>query len=143
VLSGYTGDPTVTLRMPPTLVVADKIAATRFPTHLEFGLLGFDNTLSAGQMLFRFFDSAGLQITAAMPADFTAAFKSFFATAGGSAFNLTVRFPLSGDGTSIVAMEAELSNSAGTLKTARLALKATSEAALPTVPSGSHPEYRR
>jgi hypothetical protein len=123
VLGGYTGDPAVILRMAPAVVVADKIVATRFPDRIELAMTGIDNTFTTGSMLFRFYDGSGQQITAAIPANFTSNFKTFFTSInGGSAFKLTVQFPLSGDGSSIAGMEAELSNSAGTLRTGRLGL---------------------
>jgi hypothetical protein len=109
--------------MAPAVVVADKIVATRFPDRIELAMTGIDNTFTTGSMLFRFYDGSGQQITAAIPANFTSNFKTFFTSInGGSAFKLTVQFPLSGDGSSIAGMEAELSNSAGTLRTGRLGL---------------------
>jgi hypothetical protein len=56
-----------------------------------------------------------------MPADFTGAFRAFYARApGGGTFKLTVRFPVSGNSFGVAGVEAELSNSAGTIRTSRL-----------------------
>jgi hypothetical protein len=71
-------------------------------------------------MLFRFYDASGQQITAAIPADFTAQFRDYFAKAAGSAFKAGVKFDVKGDASGIAAMEAEISSSAGTYKTGRL-----------------------
>jgi hypothetical protein len=61
-------------------------------------------------------------MTAPLPADFTSAFRTFFATSpgGGGAFKLTVRFPVTGNSAGVASVEAQMSNSAGTAFTGRL-----------------------
>ena len=119
--SGFTSDPEATVILPPAPIAIDKVLPTRFADRIELVLTGFDNTFSMGSMVFRFFDSAGQPIAAAIPTDFTSAFRSFYASApGGSAFKITIAFPVSGSSATIAGIEAELSNSAGTVRTARL-----------------------
>lgn len=110
-----------TVILAPWTIALDRVLPARFPDRVELVLTGFDNTFSVGAMSFRFFDQGGQAITGLMPADFTAAFRAFYAGApGGSAFRLTIRFPVSGNAAGIAGMEAELTNSAGTSRTGRL-----------------------
>ncbi len=120
VASGFASDPETTVILSPTPIALDKVLPSRFPDRIELVLTGFDNTFSIGSMLFRFFDSAGQQL-AAIPADFTAALRAFYAgSPGGSAFKITIKFPVAGSSATVAGIEADLSNSAGTVRTARL-----------------------
>ncbi len=122
IASGFASDPEATVILAPTPIVIDKALPTRFADRVEIVFTGFDNTFSAGSMLFRFFDSSGQPITAAIPTDFTAAFRDFYTRIpGGSTFQFAVKFPVSGNSYAITGIEAELSNSAGTVRTSRLA----------------------
>ncbi len=118
---GFTADPTITMTIPAAQVTLDKANATKAPNRLDVTLTGFDNTYSVGAMMFRFYDGAGQLIGSAIPADFSAAFRAFFTnTPGGSVFRMTVTFPVNNN-SSVAGVEAELSNAAGTMRTARLA----------------------
>lgn len=118
---GAAADAESTVILAPVPVVLDKALPARFADRVELVLTGFDNTFSAGSMSFRFFDAGGQPVTSLMPADFVAAFRAFYAGApGGSAFKVTVRFPVSGNAAGIAGVEAELTNSAGTTRTGRL-----------------------
>jgi hypothetical protein len=84
-------------------------------------LTGFDNTRSAGALVYTFYDTAGNTVApGAMRADATAGFAAYFAqpTAGG-AFLLDALFPVTGDASKVAAFEVQVTNSAGTAKTAR------------------------
>ncbi len=118
---GISGN-TFVLTIPPSTIAVDKTIATRFLDRIELVLTGFDNTFSAGSMLFRFYDANGQQITAAIPADFTLNFRKFYVdTPGGSTFKVTLKFPLSnGDVTKLASMDAEFANTAGTVRTSKL-----------------------
>lgn len=110
-----------TVILAPVPVALDKVLPARFSDRVELVLVGFDNTFSAGSMSFRFFDAGGQALTAVMPVDFTAAFRAFYASSpGGSAFKVTVRFPVSGNAAGVAAVEAEITNSAGASRTGRL-----------------------
>lgn len=119
--SGFQSDPTVTLTVPPAMPVFDKTIATRFADRAELVLTGFDNTFSAGSMVFRFYDSMGQLIGSAITANFTEDFRKFYTDhPGGSTFMVTLRFPLSGDVSKIAGMEGDFTNTAGTTRTNRL-----------------------
>lgn len=119
IASGISADAEATVILSPAQVVIDKTIATRFPDRVEVALTGFDNTFSTGGMSFRFFDGGGQPI-GATTADFTAEFRDFYARApGGSTFRLTVRFPITGNSYAIGGVEADLTNSAGTVRTER------------------------
>lgn len=117
---GFAGDATLSVPVAAVPVTIDRALAAKFPERLDVTLTGFDNTYSMGAMTFRFYDSSGNQIGAAVPADFSAAFRSFFTSgSGGSTFRVTVTFPAKNNG-SIVAVEADLTNTAGTARVGRL-----------------------
>jgi hypothetical protein len=120
-LSGVTtdGDPTTVLTIPAALLSLDTSTATKRTGDLDIQLIGFDNTYAAGAMVFTFFDSSGNALQpAAILADFTQPFRTFFVnTKGGSAFQVRVSFPVTGDTSGIASVEMKLSNGAGTSTT--------------------------
>ncbi|MEO8099427.1 MAG: choice-of-anchor D domain-containing protein [Acidobacteriota bacterium] len=118
--AGFTSDPTVTMTIAPTPIAIDAVSVTRVTDHMTVVVAGFDNTFSAGAMTFSFFDGAGKLYGAAIPADFTAAFQTFFTSSGASVFRTVITFPASGDLSAITGFEAELRNSAGTVRTQRV-----------------------
>ncbi len=77
-------------------------------------MTGFDNTYSAGAMTFTFFDTSGHALPpGAIHADFTQDFRTFFTKAqAGSAFQVRVSFPVTGDTTGIGSVDVQLTNSA-------------------------------
>jgi hypothetical protein len=70
-------------------------------------------------MVFTFFDTSGQMLQpGAILADFTQAFRTFFTkTQAGSAFQVRVSFPVTGDTSGIAGVEMKLSNNAGTTTT--------------------------
>ncbi|MEO5925315.1 MAG: choice-of-anchor D domain-containing protein [Bryobacteraceae bacterium] len=122
IASGFASEPEATMILAPIPIVIDKALPTRFADRVEVVFIGFDNTFSVGPMVFRFFDSAGQLVTAGIPVDFTTAFRDFYTrTPGGSTFQFAVKFPVSGNSFAIASVEVDLSNSAGTVRTSRLA----------------------
>jgi hypothetical protein len=113
------GDPTTLLTIPPALLSLDTTTATRRSGNLDIQVIGFDNTYAAGAMVFTFFDPSGQALQpGAILADFTQAFRAFFTkTQAGSAFQVRVSFPVTGDTSGIAGVEMKLSNSAGTTMT--------------------------
>ena len=113
------GDPTTTLTIPAALLSFDTTTATRRSGNLDIQLIGFDNTYAAGAMVFTFFDTSGQTLQpGAILADFTQAFRTFFTTTkAGSAFQVRVSFPVTGDTSGIAGVDMKLSNSAGTTTT--------------------------
>jgi len=118
------GDPTTTLTIPAALLSFDTTTATRRAGNLDIQVTGFDNTYAAGAMVFTFFDTSSQTLQpGAILADFTQAFRAFFTTTkAGSAFQVRVSFPVTGDISGIAGVEMKLSNGAGTT-TAHLTFK--------------------
>jgi hypothetical protein len=113
------GDPTTVLTIPASLLSLDTTTATRRTGNLDIQAIGFDNTYSVGAMVFTFLDTSGQAVPpGAILADFTQAFRAFFSkTQTGSAFQVRVSFPVTGDTSGIAAVEMKLSNGAGTTTT--------------------------
>ena len=109
-----------TFTITPALIHVASAQAARQSPNLVITVNGFDNTYSAGQMSFIFFDTKGVQInSAAMPVDATADFHQYFFTndqTGGS-FGLQASFPVKGDVTQVGSVAVTLSNSAGQTST--------------------------
>ncbi|MEP6963513.1 MAG: hypothetical protein ABI995_15640, partial [Acidobacteriota bacterium] len=113
-------DPNVTIAIPPASIAIDQVTAARITDQITVTLAGFDNTFTAGSMSFSFFDRNGQLYGSNIPADFTAAFRTFFTSTGASVFRTVLTFPASGDLASITGVEAELKNSAGTTRSSRI-----------------------
>jgi hypothetical protein len=116
-VSGITtdGDPTTLLTIPASAISLDTVTATRRAGNLDIAVIGFDNTYSAGNMTFTFLDTAGQALTpGAIRANFTADFRAFFTkTQAGSAFQVQISFPVTGDTSGIGSVDLQLTNSAG------------------------------
>ena len=116
-LSGITtdGDPTTLLTIPASSLSIDTATATRRAGNLDIALIGFDNTYSAGAMTFTFLDASGAALPpGAIHADFTPDFRAFFAkTQAGSAFQVRISFPVTGDTSGIGSVDVQLTNAAG------------------------------
>ena len=116
-LSGVStaGDATTLLTVPASAISIDTASATRRTGDLDIQVTGFDNTYSAGVMTFTFSDISGQALAAgAIPANFTQDFRTFFTkTQAGSAFQVRVSFPVTGDTSGIGTVDVQLSNSAG------------------------------
>jgi ASPM-SPD-2-Hydin domain-containing protein len=116
-LSGIpiSGDPTTLLTIPATAISIDSAIATRRTGDLDIQVTGFDNTYSAGAMTFTFSDLSGQALPpGAIHADFTPDFRTFFTKAqAGSAFQVRVSFPVTGDTSGIGSVDVQLTNTAG------------------------------
>jgi hypothetical protein len=109
------GDPTTLLTIPASSISLDTATATKRTGDLDIQVIGFDNTYSAGAMSFTFFDTFGQALPpGAIRADFTQDFRAFFTkTQAGSAFQVRVSFPVTGDASGIGSVDLQLTNSAG------------------------------
>jgi hypothetical protein len=105
----------------PTAVVISAATAARGAGGVTLQLTGFDNTRTAGQLAFTFYDRGGNVIAPGrMPA--TADFATYFQSSGiGGVFLLNAVFPVNGDSSQIGAFDVELTNSAGLTKVPRTA----------------------
>jgi hypothetical protein len=107
--------PAVTIQ--PAKVQIETSTAVRSSPNLILTITGYDNTYSAGQLSFTFYDVNGTNITPnAIQVDATSAFQQYFfssSNTAGGAFSLQVTFPVTGDVTQIGSVTANITNSAG------------------------------
>ena len=120
-LGGATDRQTVTIPAAPVGITATQ--AVRSPGSIEVRVTGFDNTRTVGALTFTFYDAAGSPVApGAIRADATADFARYFQTSDlGGVFLLRALFPVTGDASGINTFEVQLTNSAGTARTARTA----------------------
>ena len=90
---------------------------------LDVSLIGFDNTYSASQLAFTFYNSAGQALQpGAMRVDATSSFRNYFSsTSTGGAFAMLAGFPVIGDTNQISAVDVEITNSAGVVTVQHIA----------------------
>ncbi len=76
---------------------------------------GFDNTYSASQLAFTFYNTTGQVVPpGAINVNATSDFQQYFAaTQQGGMFALLATFPVTGDTTQIVAVDIQVTNSVG------------------------------
>ena len=105
----------------PAPVVIDSLKVTRANGNLEVSLTGFDNTRSASQVAFSFFDPAGQLVAPGRIAlDAAAEFQNFYESSKlGGTFTLRAAFPVTGDASAIAAVEVEITNSVGVTRSER------------------------
>jgi hypothetical protein len=118
---GFAADPTAVFNIPPAAIAIDSTSGVRGIDRLDVRVTGFDNTYTTGAMAFTFYDVSGRRIGGTIRADFTDAFRAFYASApAGSAFQFAVTFPVSGNPAAIGSVDLELSNAAGSVRVDRL-----------------------
>jgi len=104
-----------TLAIAPSPITLDSFTAVRQYGALNVAFSGFDNTYSASQLAFTFYDLKGLALPqGAIDVDAATAFRQYFDTtqAGGS-FALLATFPVTGVTSQIGFVSAQITNSAG------------------------------
>ncbi|MBL8217032.1 MAG: hypothetical protein JNK87_40305 [Bryobacterales bacterium] len=103
-------------------VTVDSVSARRGLDLLEVTLLGFDNTRSASEVTFTFYDDAGNAVPpGALKAEIGDAMRRYFqGTATGGSFKLTASFRATASTTPIRSAEVEFRNSAGTQRSQRI-----------------------
>jgi Abnormal spindle-like microcephaly-assoc'd, ASPM-SPD-2-Hydin len=108
----------------PAAVGYTNAQGTISPSSVQVQVTGFDNTRSAGQLSFTFYDDNGNMIApGAITANAGSAFAQYFATSAGGNFELTAVFPVTGDTTVITYFQASITNSEGTSATARTSIQ--------------------
>ncbi len=112
----------ITFAIAPALVGFDSATGTRRVNDLDVSLIGFDNTHSASQLAFTFYDRSGkILLPGVLRVDVTPDFRRYFdASTTGGAFLLRATFPVTGDATQVGGVDAEITNSAGVAKTQRI-----------------------
>ena len=105
------------------IVIDGTIANRPNLAQLTIQLTGFDNSKSASQLGFTFYDTAGVTVPPGrITLDVSKSFSNFFAqsTAGGL-FSLLAQFPVSGSTAKIATADVDLTNSVGTTTRSKLA----------------------
>ena len=94
----------------------------RSAASIELRVNGFDNTRTAGVVVYTFYDASGVPLPP-IAVDNTADFAAFFAASdAGGAFALRAVFPVTGDASKIAEFQVEMKNSAGSASTGRVKL---------------------
>ncbi len=118
-LGGSTDRKSVPIAAEPIWI--SSTASARNPGTIELGVSGFDNTRTAGAIVYTFYDTSGAPLPPIV-VDNTAEFASFFAASEGGTFQLHAVFPVTGDASKIAAFQVEMKNAAGTASTGRVKL---------------------
>jgi hypothetical protein len=112
------------LSIAPAQVYLDTASGTLEAGSVVVGLIGYDNTYSASQLQFTFYDTNGIALpNGLITANVTQDFQSYFqtTTAGGS-FQLRASFLISGDSAVLGSVVVSITNSVGVTTTQRLTL---------------------
>ena len=113
---------TLSLIIPAAAVGLDSVRATRTGTGVDVSISGFDNTRTASQIAFTFFDASSAPVGAgAIRVDAGGDFRRYFeSTAAGGAFQVRASFPIAGNASQVSAVEVEVTNSAGVARSERI-----------------------
>lgn len=108
-----------TLTIAPGRIGFDSTTAVRRVNDLDVSLIGFDNTYTASQLQFTFYDLKGAVLKpGAITVDASTYFKLYFsASPVGGMFAMLASFPVIGDVTQVGSVVVEATNSAGTTTT--------------------------
>jgi hypothetical protein len=100
----------------------DTVRASRGAGGVELYIAAFDNTRSAAQLSFTFFDQSGGAVQpGAIRLDARDEFQRYFQSSeAGGVFSLRAIFPVTGDQSRIAGVEIEITNSAGTARSGRI-----------------------
>jgi hypothetical protein len=112
--------------IPPSTTQLASATATRQAPYLTVDLTAFDNTYSAGKLLFNFYDTNGNGIApGGITLDESQDFHQYFfgSNAAGGAFALQAKFPVTGDLTTVGSVDVTIQNAQGQSKTRHLAFQ--------------------
>jgi hypothetical protein len=114
-----------TLAIPPSPIILDSATAVRELGALDVAFSGFDNTYSASQLAFTFYDLKGNAMPqGAINVDAGGKFQQYFSTTQvGGMFALLANFLVTGDTTQIGFVTAQITNSAGTTTTQQITIE--------------------
>lgn len=112
----------VSLTIAPAAVSLDTAHAVRRVGSLDVSLIGLDNTYSASQLAFTFYDQNGTTVQpGVIRVDVTSDFRLYFASSQvGGQFALLATFPVSGDVNQVAGFDVQITNSAGAAKTQKI-----------------------
>jgi hypothetical protein len=104
------------LIIPPAPINVDSATAVSLLGSINVAFGGFDNTYSASQIAFTFYDTTGKPLPqGAIDVDATVAFQQYFSsTQAGGTFQVLAQFPVSGNEAEIGWVAAQVTNSLGT-----------------------------
>ena len=106
----------------PASVILDAAGAVRRVGNLDVSVTGLDNTYTASQLAFTFYDKNGATIQpGVIRVDATSDFRLYFAaTQVGGQFALLATFPVAGDVSVVTGFDVQITNTAGATKTQRI-----------------------
>jgi hypothetical protein len=106
---------TQSFAIPSATAQLTSVQATRESPNLLVNISGYDNTYSAGQLSFTFYDTTGKVIGTPISYNASSGFKQLFFTSNtdGGLFSLQASFPVSGDVTQVGSVTVGLTNSLG------------------------------
>jgi hypothetical protein len=110
------------LTITPAAINFDSATGVRRAANLDVSLTGFDNTYSASQLSFTFYDKKGATMQpGVIRVDASSDFRLYFAASQvGGAFALLATFPVSGDATQVGSVDVQIVNSVGVAKAQRI-----------------------
>jgi hypothetical protein len=130
---GSNAPQTTVVTIPAALVAIDAAVATRnvacdpglaycTTTNVQLQVNGWDNTRSASQVVFTFYNSSGAQIAPGpITVAATAPFQQYFAASDmAGVFGVTAFFPVTGDSDEVVAAVVQIANSVGTVESMQI-----------------------
>jgi hypothetical protein len=112
----------VTLVIAPTPVILDSTSSVRRFGEVDVSLNGFDNTYSASQLAFTFYNTTGGLLSGAISVDATSSFHQYFfgSTTTVGAFGLLARFLVTGNTAQVGAVDVQITNTAGVTTARRI-----------------------
>jgi hypothetical protein len=116
---GATTAAQASLTIAPAAVNFDSATSVRRFGEVDVSVTGFDNTYTASQLAFTFFDKTGATMQpGVIRVDAASDFRLYFgSTQTGGAFGLLASFPVTGDVSQIVSTDVAITNSVGVTTT--------------------------
>ncbi|HTB17194.1 MAG TPA: hypothetical protein VK708_03715, partial [Bryobacteraceae bacterium] len=113
-----------TLTIPPSPINIDSATAVRLFGSLNVAFAGFDNTYSASELAFTFYDITGKALPqGAIDVNASADFQQYFsATQAGGSFQVLATFPVTGNSAEIGFVTAQVTNSLGTTSAQQISI---------------------
>ncbi len=108
----------------PAAVTIETATSVRRIGEIDVSITAFDNTYSASQLGFTFYDKSGaIMQPGLIHVDATSDFKQYFAsTQTGGSFSMLAAFPVTGDASLIVGATVQVTNTVGATTTARITI---------------------
>jgi hypothetical protein len=113
------------LTIVPSAVNVQTATSIRQFGAVDVSITGFDNTYSASQLAFTFYDKKGAPLQpGVILVNAGSDFKSYFAnTQTGGSFGLLATFPVTGDTSQIIGAEVQITNSIGVTSVSRITVR--------------------